>query len=171
MGFVSGTIRSSGMRGANMKNISARTIDRRSFIDGAVATAVVALLPMRQSWARNSGDITAVTGTGNPVTLSGADLKDLGASVRGQLLLPQDAGYDQARRFWDAAFDTHPALIVRPSDADEVIRTLQFARAHSLLTAVRGGGHCQSERIAACDGGLMIDLSLMRNIQVDAERR
>jgi len=103
--------------------------------------------------------------------LSVLELEDLRASLRGQLLLPQDRGYDEARKFWDAAFDRHPALIVRPAGADEVVRAVQFARAHSLLTAVRGGGHCQSEQISACDGGLMIDLALMRNVRVEPERR
>jgi FAD/FMN-containing dehydrogenase len=161
-----------------MKNIfSAHTIGRRSFIDGAVATATAALLPMRQTCAdtatpgKIASDVTAVTGTGNAVTIPRTDLQDLRASLHGQLLLPQDPGYDQARRFWDAAFDSHPALIVRPAGADEVIRAVQFARSHSLLTALRGGGHCQSAQIAACDGGLMIDLSLMRNVQVDPKRR
>jgi FAD/FMN-containing dehydrogenase len=151
------------------------TIGRRTFINSAVATA--ALLPMRRGWAGTTStgriptSVAAVAGTGKPVTLSGSDLEDLRASLRGQLLLPQDLGYDQARRFWDAAFDRRPALIVRPAGAGEVIRAVQFARAHSLLTAVRGGGHCQSEQISACDGGLMIDLSLMRSVQVDPERR
>jgi FAD/FMN-containing dehydrogenase len=152
------------------------TIGRRSFIDSAVATVTAGLLPIRQGFSgtttpgRIPAAVAAVAGTGNPVTLSGSDLEDLRASVRGRVLLPQDRGYDQARRFWDAAFDRHPALIVRPAAADEVIRVVQFARAHSLLTAVRGGGHCQSEQISACDGGLMIDLSLMRSVQVDPER-
>ena len=163
--------------GVSMKKIyAAHRIGRRSFIDGAIATAAAALLPLRQSGADTAtakkilSDVTAVTGAGNTVTLSRSDLQDLGASLRGQLLLPQDPGYDQARKFWDAAFDAHPALIVRPASADEVIRTVQFARAHSLLTALRGGGHCQSAQIAACNGGLMIDLSLMRNVQIDPER-
>ncbi|HTX23843.1 MAG TPA: FAD-binding oxidoreductase [Steroidobacteraceae bacterium] len=153
------------------------TIGRRSFINSAVATATAALLPMRRGWAggttpgRIPADVTAVAGTGNPVTVPRSDLEDLRAGLRGQLLLPQDLGYDQARRFWDAAFDRHPALIVRPAAADDVARAVQFARAHSLLTAVRGGGHCQSEQISACDGALMIDLSLMRSVQVDPERR
>ncbi len=153
------------------------TIGRRSFIDSAVATATAALLPVTPGRTRTTGagrlpaSVAAVTGTGNPVTFSGSDLAELRASLHGELLLPQDLGYDQARRFWDAAFDRHPALIVRPASADEVIRAVQFARAHSLLTAVRGGGHCQSEQIAACDGGVMIDLSLMRSVRVDPQRR
>jgi hypothetical protein len=152
------------------------TIGRRGFIHSAVATASAALLPMRRVWASvppggMPAGITAITGAGKPVTLSGSDLQDLRAGLRGQLLLPQDPGYDQARRFWAPTFDRHPALIVRPAGADEVVRAVQFARAHSLLTAVRGGGHCQSEQIAACDGALMIDLSLMRTVQLDAQRR
>jgi FAD/FMN-containing dehydrogenase len=153
------------------------TIGRRSFVSSAIATATAAFLPIRHGRAGTAtpgkihSGVAAVTGAGNPVRLSASDLEDLRASLRGQLLLPQDRGYDEARRFWDAAFDRHPALIVRPAGADEVVRAVQFARAHSLLTAVRGGGHCQSEQISACDGGLMIDLSLMRSIQVEPERR
>ena len=153
------------------------TIGRRGFINSALTSAVSAFLPLRQGWAGTSSPgalparVAAVTGTGDPVSLSGRDLADFRASLRGQLLLPQDRGYDQARRFWDAAFDRHPALIVRPAGAEEVIRSVQFARAHSLLTAVRGGGHCQSEQMSACDGALMIDLSLMRSVRVDPQRR
>ena len=153
------------------------TIGRRSFVSSAVATATAALLPVRQGWAdtatpgKISSGLAAVTGAGNPVTLSVSDLEDLRAGLRGQLLLPHDRGYDEARRFWDAAFDRRPALIVRPASAEEVIRAVQFARAHALLTAVRGGGHCQSEQISACDNGLMIDLSLMRRVKVDPQRR
>ena len=71
------------------------------------------------------------------------------------------------RAYWDSAFDRHPALIVLAADADDVIKAVQFARSHELLTAVRGGGHCQAEKATACDGGLMINLSLMRDLQLD----
>jgi FAD/FMN-containing dehydrogenase len=157
-----------------MKNSCAHALGRRQFIHAAVASATAALLPGRgraEEPSRFAADVTAVTASGSPVTLSRSDLRELAAGLRGQLLLPQDAGYDEARRFWDAAFDSRPALIVRAATADEVVRAVRFAHAHSLLTAVRGGGHCQSKQIAACDGGLMIDLALMRKVQVDPQRR
>ncbi|HTY48257.1 MAG TPA: FAD-binding oxidoreductase, partial [Steroidobacteraceae bacterium] len=152
------------------------TLDRRSFVNATLAAAAGAILPMERLWADAGGPgtiaagLTAVGSSGSPVSLSAADLKDLRASLRGRLLLPQDAGYDQARRFWDGAFDRHPALIVQAAGAKDVIQAVHFARAHALLTAVRGGGHSVSAHITACDGALMIDLSRMRQVQVDPQR-
>jgi FAD/FMN-containing dehydrogenase len=152
-------------------------MNRRGFVHSTLAATTAALLPLRSLWAGDAvpgslpATLAAIGGSGRPVSLTGSDLKDLRSSLRGRLLLPHDAGYDQARRYWDAAFDPHPGLIVQPANAQDVIRAVQFARAHDLLTAVRGGGHCQVAQIAACDGALMIDLSLMRTVQVDAQRQ
>jgi FAD/FMN-containing dehydrogenase len=101
--------------------------------------------------------------------LTASDLKDLRASLNGKLVLRQDREYDEARKFWDSAFDRHPGLIVMAANANDVIRAVQFARAHDLLTAVKAGGHCQVDKATACDGGLMINLSLMRDVQIDVK--
>src|SRR5437879_13893917 len=85
--------------------------------------------------------------------------------MRGQLLLARDEGYDQARRLWNGAFDRHPAMIAKCAGAADVIQAVNFARAHDLLVAVRGGGHSFSGQ-SACDKGLMIDLSLMYSVLV-----
>jgi len=111
-----------------------------------------------------------VRGDGKPGVLTGAEVGDLKGALRGQLLLASDAGYDQARRLWNGSFDRHPALIARCAGAADVMAAVSFARTHQLLLAVRGGGHSLSGQ-SACDGGLMIDLSLMKSVHVDPEAR
>jgi hypothetical protein len=152
-------------------------IGRRSFVHSTLTAAAGVLIPAHALWAQGSSpgaipsSLPAISGSGKAVSLSASDLKDLRAGLKGKLILPQDAGYDAARQYWDSAFDRHPGLIVLAADANDVIRAVQFARSHELLTAVRAGGHCQVEKATACDGGLMINLSLMRDVQIDAQGR
>src|SRR6185503_8554482 len=73
-------------------------------------------------------------------------------------------------RVWNGAFDRHPALIARPATTADVAKAVSFARAHGLLTAVKGGGHSISGQ-SSCDGGMMIDTSRMRDVQVDKTAR
>ena len=152
----------------------ARIISRRQVL--GVAATVAALLPARGLWADVSGSsavpsqVAAVSGEGTPVMLTGAEVKELRAALGGKLLLAQDAGYDQARRVWNGSIDRHPALIARCESHEDVVHAVQFANTHSLLTAVRGGGHSISGQ-STCEGGLMIDLSPMREIEVDRDKR
>jgi FAD/FMN-containing dehydrogenase len=152
-------------------------MDRRFFVNSTLAAAGGVVLPMRALWADSAAtgaipaSLPGLSSSGKPVSLTASDLKDLRASLHGRLLLPSDEGYDAARRYWDSAFDRHPALIVMAADADDVVKAVQFARSHDLLTAVRAGGHCQAEKATACDGGLMINLSLMRDVQIDIPGR
>ena len=152
----------------------ARTLSRRQVL-GAAAT-VAALLPARALWADISGSgavplqVAAVSGEGRPVMLTGPEVKELRAALGAELLLAQDAGYDQARRVWNGSIDRHPALIARCESHEDVVHAVQFANTHSLLTAVKGGGHSISGQ-STCEGGLMIDLSPMREIQVDRDKR
>ena len=152
-------------------------IGRRSFVNSTLMAAGGLLVPARALWAQVASpgvipaSLPAISGSGKPVSLQQSDLKDLRASLKGRLVLPQDQGYDEARRYWDSAFDRHPGLIVLAASADDVSKAVQFARAHDLLTAVRAGGHCQVEKATACDGGLMINLSLMRDVQIDVPGR
>ena len=88
----------------------------------------------------------------------------------GQVLRPGDAGYDDARALWNGAIDRRPAFIVRCRHTDEVAAAVRFAARHALLLAVKGGGH-SIPGWSVCEGGLMIDLSPMKQITVDAERR
>ena len=91
-------------------------------------------------------------------------------SLRGELIRPQDPGYDNARAIWNGMIDRRPALIARCRGVADVIEAVNFARSHDLLVSVRGGGHNVSGS-AVCEGGLMIDLSLMTGVHVDPQHR
>ena len=97
-------------------------------------------------------------------------LDELRASFRGELLLPTSAGYDSARRVWNGAIDRHPACIARCTGVADVVAALRFARECDLVVAVRSGGHGVGGH-AICDDGLVIDLSPMKGIRVDASSR
>src|ERR1700675_1050476 len=94
----------------------------------------------------------------------------LRAMVRGPVLCPGQDGYDAARTIPNAMIDRRPAVIARCTGAADVIACVRFAREHDLLVSVRGGGHSIAGK-AVCDGGLMIDLSLMKGIRVDPRRK
>src|SRR4029078_410511 len=83
---------------------------------------------------------------------------------------PADGEYDTARRIWNASIDKRPGLIARCSGLADVIASVTFARDHDLLVAIRGGGHNVGGR-ALCDGGMVIDLSRMKGIHVNAEAK
>src|SRR5258706_13126629 len=89
---------------------------------------------------------------------------------RGRLDRPGDAEFDAAGIGWNAMADERPALIARCAGADDVIAALRFAREHDLVVAVRGGGHSVAG-FGTCDGGIVIDLSGMRGLTIDPERR
>ena len=139
---------------------------RRTVLASGLAALTAVAIPWRRVSAATTADVTAVSLDGKPVTLKGGDIDDLRASARGEVLTSDQSGYDTARRIWNPAFDRRPALIVRCVGAADVRRAVKFAAAHGLLTAVRGGGHSLSGQ-SCCDGGLMIDLSLMRAVDVD----
>src|SRR5215208_8098196 len=94
----------------------------------------------------------------------------LRGEFRGSLLQPEEEGYDEARRVWNGAIDRYPALIARCAGADDVVAAMRFARERDLVVSVRGGGHAVAGH-AVCDGGIMIDLSLMKAIRVDPATR
>src|SRR5688572_20951709 len=96
--------------------------------------------------------------------------KDLRARVRGPLLLPGEAGYDEARSLWNAMIDRRPAVIVRCLGVADVVACVNAAREHGLALSVKGGGH-NIAGLAVCEGGLMLDMSLMRGVWVDPAAR
>ena len=103
-------------------------------------------------------------------TFDTAQLEALTGGVSGSVLLPGDDGYDDARRVHNGMIDRRPALIVRCAGAADVVAAVRFAGEHRLAVAVRGGGH-GIPGFAVCDGGLMLDLSLLRDVRVDPGRR
>ena len=94
----------------------------------------------------------------------------LRSALRGDLIRPGDDGYDAARTVFNAMIDRRPSLIVRPTGVADVVAAVTFARDQDVLLAVRGGGH-NVTGYAVCDGGLVIDLSSMKGIRVDAAQR
>lgn len=146
---------------------------RRTFCASAATMLGVAAFPSARAFAAVSAvtaDVEAVTGDGQKILLPAADVEDFRAGLRGALLLQGAAGYDDARKVFNGMFDRRPALIARCAGAADVVRSVQFARSHDLLVAVRGGGHSLSGQ-SVCDDGLMIDLSTMRYVRVDPARR
>ena len=104
--------------------------------------------------------------------MSGLDesLGELRRSLAGGVLTPTDAGYDAARRCFNALVDRHPAVIARCAGTGDVATAFAFAREHELEVAVRGGGHNPAGH-CVLDGGLVIDLSQLRTVDIDAESR
>jgi hypothetical protein len=92
------------------------------------------------------------------------------AGFEGQLIALGDPGYDEARQVYNAMIDKRPALIARCAGPADVARAVGYAREHKLLLAVRGGGH-NGAGLGTCDDGIVIDLSLMRDIDVDPDAR
>ncbi|MDW5596421.1 FAD-binding oxidoreductase [Conexibacter stalactiti] len=92
------------------------------------------------------------------------------AGFRGRLVGPEDAGYDEARKVYNAMIDRRPALVAYPEDADAVARVVSFARDHGLLLAVRGGAH-NGAGLGVCDDGVVIDLSELHDVEVDPAAR
>src|SRR5215469_4664515 len=97
-------------------------------------------------------------------------LQELAASLHGELVLPDTPSYESARGVWNGTADRHPALIVRCADVEDVRAAVTFAREQDMEASVRSGGHSMAG-YGTNDGGLVIDLSLMKAITVDPERR
>ena len=103
-------------------------------------------------------------------TASHATIEELRRIIAGEVLAPGDADYDNRRRVWNAMIDRKPTVIVRCRNTPDVINATRFAATSNLPIAIRGGGHNVAGH-AVCDRGVMIDLSLMRGVKVDADRR
>jgi FAD/FMN-containing dehydrogenase len=94
----------------------------------------------------------------------------LKGKVKGKIVLPDNPRYDEVRQIWNAMIDRRPAVIVQCTDTGDVREALNFARENRLEISIRGAGHNIAGN-AVCDGGVMIDLSTMKNVRVDAEKR
>jgi len=102
-----------------------------------------------------------------PVRLDNEKTEALRANLRGPLLLPGDDGYDEARSVWNGMIDRRPALVVQATGNADVIAAVNFARDAGLAVSVKGGGHSVAGK-AVADDALLIDLSLMNAVHVDA---
>jgi len=107
---------------------------------------------------------------GGEIELPQAVLDSLKLRLKGALIMPGDAGYDESRSVWNAMIDRRPALVVRCLGVADVIACVQFAVEQQLLLCIKGGGH-NIAGLATADGALMLDLSLMRGVWVDKQRK
>jgi FAD/FMN-containing dehydrogenase len=102
--------------------------------------------------------------------LSTEAIQALVSAIRGTVIQPEDAEYDEARSLYNGMIDKRPRLIVRCVNAADVVTAVNFSREHALLLAVRGGGH-NGPGLGSCDDGLVIDLSPMKSVRVDQTSR
>ena len=107
-----------------------------------------------------------MTDTGTDTT----SVEDLAGRLKGTVIRPGDANYDEARALYNAMIDKRPALIVRAAGVDDVVAAVNYGREHGLDLAIRGGGH-NGAGLASVDDGLVIDLSALNGVEVDAENR
>ena len=105
----------------------------------------------------------------NPTSLESKDIATFAATVRGQVLGPDEDGFEEACSLWNGMVSRRPRLVVKPTGVADVSAAVKFARAHGLPLSVRGGGHNVAGN-ALCDGGVTIDLSGMRGVRVDPVR-
>ena len=92
------------------------------------------------------------------------------AGFEGRQVGPEDSGYDEARKVYNAMIDRRPALVAYAAGVEDVVRAVDFAREGGLLLAVRGGGH-NGAGLGSCDDGVVLDLSGLKQIEVDPAAR
>jgi FAD/FMN-containing dehydrogenase len=112
----------------------------------------------------------AKTITGQEVDLKQEAVEALQRGLRGPLLTPGDAGYEDSRTVWNAMIDRRPALVARCLGAADVIACVRFAHENNLLLCIKGGGH-NIAGLATADNALMLDMSLMRGVWVEAQKK
>lgn len=106
-----------------------------------------------------------------PVRATGvAELKRLKSALQGYLISPKDNEYEAARKVWNGMIDRHPSLIIRCAVEADVVQAIRFVREHNMLAAIRGGGH-NVAGFGTCDGGVVIDLSLMKGVEINTAAR
>lgn len=152
-------------------------MDRRRFCRTALAASVAAAIPVLPGCEKKAPvatdadtSIRGISLDGAEIELQKAEIRELGESMTGPVLLSGHPDYAGARMIWNGMHDKRPALIARCMSAEDVSKAVTFAREHGLLTAVRGGGHSWPGK-SVCDDGLMIDLSQMNTVMADAEAR
>lgn len=110
-------------------------------------------------------NLTLTSNTGSQKTLASDTVQAFAAGLRGSLITSDSPEYDTARTIWNAMINKHPGMIVRCAGTADIIHAVKFARANDLLVAVKGAGHNIAGN-AMCDGGMVIDLSAMKSVQV-----
>ena len=143
-------------------------MNRRKFCRSTLlAGGALALAPLLRA---TESEVNALSIDGKELSIPPGTLEDLAAGLRGPLLLPGSAAYEEARLVLNPTIDKHPALIVQPSGVADISLAVHFAQHHRLPTAIKCGGHSASGK-GTVNGGLMVDLSRFRHVRVDPEAR
>ncbi len=151
-------------------------MNRRRFCKTAVAAGISASYPLLSACGRKEAptaakvdtNIAAVSLDGNATELEKAAIKELSDAMNGPVLLSGHPDYDSVRKVWNGMHDKRPALIARCRNSDDICHAVDFARDNNLLLAVRGGGHSWPGK-SVCEGGLMLDLAEMKNVDIDTD--
>jgi FAD/FMN-containing dehydrogenase len=104
------------------------------------------------------------------VAIDDTTIEQLRSSVGGEVITPEDASYEEARKVWNGMIDRHPALVVRCSSTDDVVAAVDFGRENGLVVSVRGGAH-STPGYSTCDGGIVVDLGPMHAVSVNPDAR
>jgi FAD/FMN-containing dehydrogenase len=116
------------------------------------------------------GSLTVASLAGATISIDDSAVAQFGTAVSGGVLRNGDDGYDEARSIWNAMIDKSPAIIARCLNAKDVIAAVNFARTHGILVSIKGGGH-NIAGSSLCDDGLTIDLSQMKSVRVEPDKR
>jgi len=115
-------------------------------------------------------DLSIRTLGGGTAAIGTDDVESLRSALRGDIVLPGEPGYDEARTVWNAMIDRRPGIVIRCRGTADVLQAVRFATERDLLVAVRAAGHNIAGK-AVCDDGVLIDLSGMRSVRVDRASR
>jgi len=138
-------------------------ITRRHFVHRtALAAGALCGLPL--------ANLAAAASVSPDEKLNPAAIRKFSSSISGPVITPESPEYESARLVFNRAFDLHPGLIVRCANATDIGRALEFAQGNSLSLAVRGGGHSRAG-FGTCEGGIVIDLSGLKGVEVDTVKR
>ena len=144
---------------------------RRTFCNATLAAAVAAALPGCGSESKTDYGslISAVSSTGEELSIESAAVSELAGSLDGRVLLQADEGYAAAKKIWNGMFDSRqPAMVVQCLSTADVVNAVNFGRERNLLLSVKCGGHSLPGK-STSDGGMMIDLSQMHSVDVDPD--
>ena len=152
-------------------------MDRRKFVKTTLAAGIAASFPVLTACGEKAkvateaeASIRAVSLDGSELELTKAMIRELGDAMTGPVILSEHPEYDSSRKIWNGMHDKHPALIARCLSSGDVAQAVNFARDHGLLTAIRGGGHSWPGK-SMCDDGIVVDLSYMRNVEIDTDNK
>jgi len=111
--------------------------------------------------------VRALSLDGEPFEIGASDVAALRARLRGPVILEAEEGYEDSRKVWNGMIDRRPAIVVRPTGTADVVDCVNFARSRNLLLSIRGAGH-NIAGTAVADGGILLDMSRMKGVFVDA---